>query len=174
MKQMLSCVISFYTSLLFAAPPAEVISSCVNNHAVSPTVTIDALEQPRLIEMPETGCEDHYENSIDNLTYGGIFCNDYGYITLNNQRIKLSDAVNYSVNPAMKPGEKGDKLDLWARWFKIDFSNNTWLCIVSAPSSGDGGSEAEYYIVENPYSSSPILNYHFFKDDLIPAGSYTD
>jgi hypothetical protein len=30
------------------------------------------LTPPRFVDLEEIGCEDHFENSIDNLTYGGI------------------------------------------------------------------------------------------------------
>ena len=130
------------TSQNFAQLPVEVISSCKNNKAMRSSVTMTELVAPRFIETAEPGCEEHFENSIDNLTYGGILCANYGYIILNNQRIKLSNATNYSVNPAIKPGEVGAHLDLGADWWKIDFAGNTYLCIENALSETGRGAAA--------------------------------
>lgn len=175
MKQLFLWSALTISTYSFAQLPVEVISSCINNKAVRPTVTVTKLIPPRFIETEETGCEDHFENSIDNLTYGGISCNNYGYIILNSHRIKLSDANNHSVNPAIKPGQLGDRLDLGVDWWKIDFDNNSYICVEAALSTvGDGAANNQYYIVENPYSANPTLNFYFLTDDIMPIKSFIE
>lgn len=172
-KKLITLTTFLVASQMFAQPPVEVISSCTN--AMRPSVTITELPRPLYVETEETGCEDHFENAIDNLTYGGILCADYGYIILNNQRIKLSDASNFSINPTIKPGEVGDHMDLHSYWSKIDFDGNSYLCIKRALSdSGVGASVNHYYIVENPYSSTSTLSYYFFTEDIMPIEAFTD
>lgn len=177
--QIIKIVVSFSAFIaslqVFAQLPAEVISSCIDNKATRPTVTMTTLTDSRFKNTDEIDCEDHFENAIDGLKYGGILCGNYGYIILNNNRIKLSNAKNYSINPTIKPGEIGAHLDSHSYWSKLEFSGNTYLCIERALSeSGAGASVNQYYIVENPYSAAPTLNYYFLTEDIMPLESLTD
>lgn len=174
-KNLITLTTVTVASPIVAQLPVEVISSCIHDKAMRPSVTITELTTPRFIETEESGCEDHFENAIDNLTYGGILCDNYGYIILNKQRIKLSAAANFSINPTIKPGEVGDHMDLHSYWLKIDFAGNSYLCVKRALSdSGVGASVNHYYIVENPYSPNSTLHYYFFKEDIMPIESLTD
>lgn len=158
-----------------AEPPVEVITSCVDHKAIRPTVTVTKLDAPRYIDPTEAGCDPRFENSIPNLLYGSIECNNKGYIIINNQRILLGDANNFSVNPAIYPGLEGNRIDLGADWLKIDFNNNSYLCVEQSLSdSGKGAAANQYYIVENPYGNNATLNYYFFEKDIFPIINYFD
>lgn len=154
--------------IVMATPPVEVIGSCKNDKAVNPSVTMTRLITPGGA-ADEPHCDDHYQRTENNFTYGMIACDDDAYIILNNIRTKLSKAQNYSVNPSIKPGSP---ISVMSRWSTIKFGTNSYLCIKDPLSdSGQGASRVQHYIIENAYLGTPIVYYYFFDKDIMPLTS---
>ncbi len=156
--------------LLNATPPVEVIGSCKNQKPVNTSVIMTQLISPKGVEDIEQGCDDHYEATINNFTYGSISCNNETNLIIKGNRYNLNSSINNSVNPSITPESE---ISAMANWSKIDFSNNSYICIDAPLSfSGDGANVHQYYIVENAYNSNtPIINYYFFNKDIMPMTS---
>ncbi|MFC3909027.1 hypothetical protein ACFORL_08070 [Legionella dresdenensis] len=151
-----------------ATPPVEVIGTCKNEKAVNSSVTMTKLINPGGA-ADEPDCDDHYQRSENNLTYGSIVCNNEAHLIINKQRIKLSTAQNYSINPSIKPGSSISPI---AYWSLINFDNQSYLCISDPLSeSGQGATFIQYYIVENIMSETPTVNYYFFDKEVMPLTS---
>lgn len=150
----------------FATPPVEVISSCKNSKAERPSVTYTELDGP-IAAADEPGCDDHIETTEAGITFGGISCGNTSYLIINSTRLDLSKALNYSVNPAVKPKHR---IPYTANWSKIDFNNNAYMCIEMALSdSGAGAGVSQYYVVENAFNSNPpIVYFYFFDKNIMP------
>jgi len=155
------------TPVINATPPVEVISSCKNQQPVNSSVIMTKLSSPNGIEDVEQGCIDHYESAINNFTYGNITCNEETSLIIKGNRYNLSSSINSSVNPSITP--QGD-ISPMSNWWKIDFSNISYVCIDAPLSpSGDGANIHQYYIVENAYNiNTPIINYYFFDKNIMP------
>lgn len=99
--------------IVMATPPVEVIGTCKNSKAVNLSVTMTRLITPGG-SADEPHCEDHYQRTENNFTYGTIACNDDAYLIINNTRTKLSTAQNFSVNPSIKPGSPISAISKWS------------------------------------------------------------
>lgn len=159
-----------YSVKSMAIPPVEVIASCKKEKAVRPSVTFTKLEGP-YAAAEETGCEDHIETTQAGITYGGIMCGDTPYLIINSTRLDTSHAENYSVNPAINTKHR---IPFTGFWSKIDFNNESYLCLEMALSdSGTGAGIPQYYIVENAFgTSTPIAYYYFFDKNVMPIHKY--
>lgn len=96
-----------------------------------------------------------------------LFCGEETSLIIKGNRYNLNNALNNSVNPSITPQ---NDISGMSKWWKIDFSNVSYICI-DAPlsNSGDGANVHQYYIVENAYNSStPIINYYFFNKEMMP------
>lgn len=151
----------------FAIPPVEIISSCKSGKADRPTITFTKLEGP-YAAAEESGCDDHIETTEAGITYGGISCANTSYIIINSTRLNLNNAVNNSINPAIKPKHR---IPYTGNWSKIEFNNNAYLCLEMALSdSGVGAGIYQYYILENAFNSNtPIVYFYFFNKDVMPT-----
>jgi len=160
------CLISgiIVASTAIATPPVEVLSSCKKSKAVTSAVIFTKMISPGGAAA-ESGCEDHYERTEGNFTYGAIVC-DKPYLIINKTRLDLTQAENMSVNRAVKPGP----IYITSSWSKIEFDNQAYLC-VSEPlgQSGIGASKEQYYIIENAFNkNTPIVYFYFFDQDVMP------
>lgn len=153
-----------------ATPPVAVLASCKNAQAANPAVNFTKLTPPAGLGDDERDCLDHYESVVDGFNYGAITCYDEAYIIVKGTRIKLSKAINHSINPSIKPGAD---IAVTSDWSKIQFNNKSYLCIdVPLSMSGDGANTSQYYIVENAFNSSvPVIYYYFLNKDIMPLTS---
>ncbi|KTD48049.1 hypothetical protein Lrub_1497 [Legionella rubrilucens] len=158
------------SNFVFADLPPEVIGSCKQHKAVNSSVAYIKIDHPEGLGDDEPGCLNHAESTENSLNYGSIICNDGNYLILKGSRINLNTAQNHSVNPSISPGAD---IAPGSDWSKITFNNTDYLCISTPLSpSGDGGDVEQYYIVENAYNSStPIIHYYFFNQEIMPMTS---
>jgi hypothetical protein len=155
----------------FAQPPFEVLRSCVDEKPYNNKVTIHTKEDGSYTDNHEKNCEEPFEVSFDNKTYGFVRCADIPYLVVNGQTINLEKAENRSVNPEIKPGML---YPTDTSWSKITFKNQSYLCLNGPISrSGTGSNIGQYYIVENAFESNtkPTIYYYFFNKDIIPITS---
>jgi hypothetical protein len=112
--------------------------------------------------------DDHMEATHGGLTYGSVACADGGYIIINSSKLKLENAENYSINPAVGPGSM---IEITSNsWAKITFDSIDYLCVTSSlGNSGKAASIYNYYIIENAYNSqTPIAYYYLFDKRIMP------
>lgn len=153
--------------IVMAMPPVEVLSSCKNEKAINAPVIMTKLKTPGGANDPQ--CDDHYQRREGDITYGMITCQHEPYLIVNESRLKLSSAKNYSVNPSIKPGAP---ISIISNWSSIKFANQSYLCINDPLSeSGQGATRTQYYIIENITSGTPVVNYYFFDKDIMPLTS---
>ena len=155
----------------FAQPPFEVLRSCVDEKPYNNKVTIHIKDDGSYADNHEKNCEERFEVSFDNKMYGFVRCTDIPYLVVNDQKINLEKAENRSVNPEIKPGML---YPTDTSWSKIDFKNQSYLCLNGPISrSGTGSNIGQYYIIENAFEKNiiPIIYYYFFNKDIIPITS---
>lgn len=165
----LLCFIGIQTS--FAEPPFEVLRSCMDLEKNTPAISMKNIDNGYYISSIEKNCEEHYEIKFDNQKYGSERCNEIAYLIINGGKIKLASAVNLSINPEIKPEILYPDT---SAWYKIDFNNQSYLCITGAVSeSGAGAAVNQYYLVENAFSdnTTPVIYYYFFNKNIIPITS---
>jgi hypothetical protein len=169
---MFSTCLTFFTSFVFAAPPFEILRSCIDNKPYNEKIEYTRLDGDGVAEKSMDGCEQQYDRLIDGHAFGTLSCNEKFYFVINDQKIDPKLAENYSINPEIQPGGEFSS----SVWYKIDYENRSYLCIFSSLSDhGVGGAYNQYYIVENAFDNKliPKLFYYFLDKDVVPIGSKT-
>lgn len=155
----------------FAQPPFEVLRSCIDEKSYNNQVTINIKDDGSYADNHEDNCEERFEVSFDNTMYGFVICADISYLVVNEHKINLQNAENRSVNPEIKPGML---YPTDTSWSKIDFKNQSYLCLNGPISrSGTGSNIGQYYIIENAFDKNitPIIYYYFFNKEITPITS---
>ena len=78
-----------------------------------------------------------------------------------------------SVNPEIVPGVPFTQR---AIWYKINYDDKDWLCILAPLSEqGVGSAHNQYYIINNAFSPNlnPELYYYFLDENIVPITSKT-
>ncbi|MDX1838860.1 hypothetical protein DIZ81_13960 [Legionella taurinensis] len=154
----------------WATPSIEILQSCKNAEPANNSISMEELDAPGVEQTVEAGCEEKYELTYNHQKFGSITCNNEGYLIINSNRIKLTSAANFSVNPAVKPDTP---LLLTAQYWKITKENESYLCVASAiDQSGSRSGSAQYYIAENAFNSDPVsLYFYYFDRESLPLTS---
>lgn len=155
----------------FAQPPFEVLRSCVDEKPYNNKITIHTKEDGIYADTQEKNCEEPFEVNFDNRMYGFVRCADIPYLVVNGQKINLEKAENKSVNSEIKPGTL---YPTDTSWSKIEFKDQSYLCLNGPISrSGTGSNIGQYYIVENAFLNNvmPTIYYYFFNKDIVPITS---
>ncbi len=165
------CLCAFFIQSLFAEPPFEVLRSCIDEKPKNSSVNLLEINNGYYQSQVEDKCENQYEIKFNKKTFGVVTCNETSYLLINNQKINLTKAVNKSVNSEIKPGIL---YPTDTSWLKIDFKNQSYLCLNGPISlSGTGSNIGQYYIVENAFSanSKPLVYFYFLNKDVVPLTS---
>ena len=170
-KVVTGCLCVFFIQSLFAEPPFEVLRSCIDEKPKNSSVSLLEINNGYYQPQVEDKCENQYEIKFKKKIFGTVTCNETPYLLINNQKIDLTKAVNKSANPEIKPGIL---YPTDTSWLKIDFKNQSFLCLNGPISlSGTGSNIGQYYIVENAFSdnSKPIIYFYFLNKDIAPLTS---
>jgi len=171
--QFITVLVSFlvFQSTSFSKPSFEVLRSCIDEKPYNNNVAISSRDNGSYAENHEKNCEEPFEVNFDNKIFGTVRCNDKFYLVVNNHKINLEKAENMSVNPEIKPGIV---YPTDTSWLKIDFKNQSFLCLNGPISrAGAGSNIGQYYIIENAFINkvTPTIYYYFFDKDIIPITS---
>lgn len=104
---------------------------------------------------------------------GTLSCDDKFYFLLNDKKVAPGLANNMSVNPEIQPGVE---FTTRALWYKIDFEDKEYLCVLAPLSEeGVGSSYKQYYIIEHAFglNQNPELYFYFFDKNVVPITSET-
>ena len=156
-----------------AAPPFQILRTCINDKPYNDRVTVAKLPNEGAADRPLEGCEDQYEFTFNGHTYGSVTCNDKFHLIIRDKKIDPELADNMSINPEIKPGVEFTSRALW---YKIDYENNAYLCILAPlAEQGIGSSYNQYYIVENAFDGNlnPEIYFYFLDKDIVPITSKT-
>jgi hypothetical protein len=160
-----------FTNLSFSLPPFQVLQTCMKGKPYNDKSTIIMLDDAGAAEQPFEGCEDQYDFKFNGHTYGMLTCQDKFYLIINDKKIDSAQAKNLSINPEIQPGEA---ITPRALWYKIDYENNSYLCILAPlAEQGVGAARNQYYIVENAFDETltPKLYFYFFDKNITPITS---
>ncbi|KTC65753.1 Uncharacterised protein (plasmid) [Legionella adelaidensis] len=170
--QFLSGILSvFFIQQVFSQPPYEIIKSCVNSKPANPSITITLLDGGGFSEHAEKNCDEPYVIRFENKKISYVSCDDKDYLEISGKKLFLSESVNMSVNPEVKPEVLYPQL---SSWMKLDSNSQSYVCISGPLSqSGAGANTPQYLIIENAFNSNvaPIAYYYFFNKDIIPITS---
>lgn len=171
LKNFLLTIFTIFINPTFAAaPPFEVLRSCIDINPYNDQIVIKRLEGAGMAEKSMEGCEDQYDRLIDGHVFGTLTCNEKFYFVINDKKYDPELAKNYSINPEIKPGVEFSK----EIWYKIDYEKKAYLCIYASLSdSGIGAAYNQYYIIENAFDKNPELYYYFFEKNIVPITSKT-
>ena len=131
------------------------------------------LEDASAADKPLVNCIDQYELKFNSHTYGVLTCRGKFYLIINDKKIDPELADNRSINPEIKPGVEFTPR---AIWYKIDFKNKEYLCILAPlAEQGVGSAHNQYYIVENGFDKNinPELYFYFLDKNIAPITSKT-
>ena len=173
MKKVSLCLIGCACSIAYAQPPFEVLRTCVDNKPYNSSINMVSLDDEGMAEENKPNCEDEFDLKYNNSKYGLVTCQGTFYFIINNKKIKLKEAVNMSINPEIKPG---NRLTNRSTWTKIDFDNHPYLCVEDSLSdSGVGAAHSQYYIIENAFDATltPESYFYFFDKNIAPITSKT-
>ncbi len=173
-KTMMAVVLLIgWANLAIATPPFQVLRTCMDTKPYNDKITLTMLEGEGTAGKSLEGCEDQYDRLVEGHAFGTLTCHDKFYLVINDKKIDPKLAANLSINPEIKPGTFFTPRSLW---YKIDFEERNYLCILAPLSEqGVGAAYNQYYLVENAFdiNLSPKLYFYFLDKNVVPITSKT-
>jgi hypothetical protein len=166
-------VLSCSINVCLAAPPFQILRTCMDINPYNNKVKMTRLDGEGYADHSLQGCQDQYDRSINGHIYGSLTCNDKFYLIINDKKVDPEKARNMSINPEIQPGVE---FTTRALWYKIDYENKEYLCILAPLSEqGVGSAHNQYYIIENAFDNklNSELYFYFFDKNIAPITSKT-
>lgn len=157
----------------FAIPPFQILKTCIDRKPYDDKLTLIELDDASASDKPLDDCEDQYTIKFNGHTFGSSTCKNKFYLIINGKKINPALAENRSINPEIKPGVEFTPR---AMWYKIDYENTEYLCILAPlAEQGIGSAHNQYYIIENAFNkpSNPALYFYFLDKNIAPITSRT-
>jgi len=168
-----SLIFMSFTNPILAAPPFQILQTCMNGEPYNNKIVINELDGEGLAERSMDGCKDQYHRIFNGHAFGTLKCNQKFYLVINDKKINPELAENMSINPEIKPGTFFTPRALW---YKIDIEEQSYLCIFAPiAEQGVGASYNQYYIIENAFNVDlkPKLYFYFLDKNITPITSKT-
>ncbi len=164
-----TCILMGVINLAVAKPPFQVLQSCINTKAYNDQVTIDELGTAGPVNKSLAGCENQYDRIFQGSSFGTLTCQNKFFLIINDKKIDPKTAENMSINPLIKAGEAFTKRALW---YKFDYLDQSYLCILAPlAEQGIGSAHNQYYLIENAFDKhlTPKLYFYFLDKDIAPS-----
>ncbi len=168
-----TCILIGFINPILANPPYQILQTCMNDKPYNDQITIQELEGAGPADKSHDGCKNQYDRIFQERAFGTLTCQSKFYLVINGKRIDPELSKNYSINPEIKPGMFFTPRALW---YKIDYENKEYLCILAPlAEQGIGSAYNQYYIVENAFDKSltPELYFYFLTKNIAPITSKT-
>ena len=166
-------ILSSFIYPCLAVPPFQILRTCMDIKPYDDKVKMTRLDRDGYADSSLEDCQDQYDRSINGHIYGTLTCHDKFYFIIKDKKIDPEKAKNMSINPEIKPGVE---FTTRALWYKIDYENKEYLCILAPlAEQGVGSAHNQYYIIENAFDKklNPELYFYFLDKNIAPITSKT-